>query len=253
MNNLAWLNGVTAIWMAVAVVAFPFLLKVTQPYGRHVSSNWGPMIGNRLGWIIQETPSMIFLSLFFFLGNGPKPPAIWMFWALWMIHYINRSFIFPLRTRTKNKQIPLLIVISAVCFNFVNGFVNGTFLGNFGGAYTNSIFTSAHFIVGAVVFSVGVFINNQSDTILIHLRKPGESGYKIPQGGLFRFISCPNHFGEIVEWFGFAMMVNSFPAWSFSLWTAVNLIPRALDHHRWYLQKFSDYPKSRKAVLPFVL
>ena len=247
------LNIITFTWMLVGILSFPLLLRVTQPYGRHVSNKWGPMIGNKLGWIIQEAPSMIFLSVFFFTGTGNKPKAVWFFWALWVAHYINRSIIFPLRTRTNNKQIPVLIVASAIFFNFMNGFVNGTFLGNFAGGYGDDYFTTPRFIVGLIVFVAGVFINNQADTILINLRKPGETGYKIPKGGLFGYISCPNHFGEMIEWLGFAILVGSLPAWSFALWTAINLIPRALDHHKWYHSKFSDYPKERKAVIPFII
>jgi len=211
------------------------------------------MMGNKLGWVMQEAPSMIFLTIFFLLGTGIKTHAAWFFWGLWVLHYINRSIIFPLRTRTNNKQIPVLIVASAIFFNLVNGFVNGTFLGNFAGGYTDDYFTSPRFIIGLLVFITGAFINNQSDTILINLRKPGETGYKLPQGGLFGLVSCPNMFGEIVEWLGFAIMVGSLPAWSFALWTAVNLIPRAIDHHKWYLEKFIDYPKARKAVIPFLV
>jgi hypothetical protein len=70
---------------------------------------------------------------------------------------------------------------------------------------------------------------------------------------LFEWISCPNLFGEIVEWFGFALMCWSLPALSFAIWTAANLIPRALSHHAWYRGHFPDYPQARRAVIPFVL
>jgi len=92
-----------------------------------------------------------------------------------------------------------------------------------------------------------------SDNRLIHLRKPDETGYKIPKGGLFRYISCPNLFGEMVEWAGFVLMCWSWPALSFAVWTAANLGPRALAHHRWYRSHFKDYPPERKAVVPFVI
>ncbi|NCX34980.1 MAG: hypothetical protein EBX23_06415, partial [Proteobacteria bacterium] len=29
--------------------------------------------------------------------------------------------------------------------------------------------------------------------------------------------------------------------------------PRALAHHKWYQEKFSDYPKSRKAIIPGII
>ena len=32
------------------------------------------------------------------------------------------------------------------------------------------------------------------------------------------------------------------PALAFAVWTLVNLLPRALHHHKWYQETFSDYP-----------
>ena len=48
-----------------------------------------------------------------------------------------------------------------------------------------------------------MFINIKSDNILINLRLNNNEEYSIPRGGLFKYISCPNHFGEIIEWFWF--------------------------------------------------
>lgn len=251
--TFATFSYLTLGWCALAVISFFFLLRQTQPYGRHTSTAWGPMISNKWGWVIQEAPSMIFLSIFFFIGTLHKTTVSYFLWALWVLHYINRSFIFPFRIKTEGKKIPVIIVLAAIGFNFFNGFFNGYFLGNLGSNYDISYFTSARFIIGIIFFVAGVYINNQSDTILINLRKPGETGYKIPTGGLFKYVSCPNHFGEIVEWFGFAILAGNLAGWSFALWTFCNLVPRTLDHHKWYLQKFPDYPKDRKAVIPFVL
>ena len=85
------------------------------------------------------------------------------------------------------------------------------------------------------------------------MRKPGETGYKIPKGGLFKYISCPNHFGEILEWIGFAIMCWNLAAFAFAIWTVANLIPRAVSHHKWYKENFENYPTKRKAVIPFLL
>jgi hypothetical protein len=37
------------------------------------------------------------------------------------------------------------------------------------------------------------------------------------------------------------------------VWTAANLVPRAVAHHRWYRERFADYPAERKALVPFLL
>ena len=108
-------------------------------------------------------------------------------------------------------------------------------------------------MAGTTLFAVGLFITVQSDTILRSLRTPGDSQYRIPQGGFFRWVSCPNYFGELLEWTGWALLTWSLPGLVFAAWTAANLIPRALSHHRWYRQTFPEYPAGRKAVIPGML
>ena len=145
--------------------------------------------------------------------------------------------------------MPISIAVSAFLFNCINGLLNGIYVGYF---LDSDINFNATFIIGAVLFIIGMTINIQSDNKLISLRKES-SGYKIPNGGMFRLISCPNHFGEIVEWCGFAIMAWSIPALTFAVWTFCNLSPRSMNHHEWYQEKFEDYPKNRKAVIPFLL
>ena len=108
-------------------------------------------------------------------------------------------------------------------------------------------------IVGSFLYLLGMAINWQSDGILINLRGPGETGYKIPHGGLFRYVTSPNYFGEMIEWLGFAIVSGSIAGFAFFFWTCANLIPRALNHHAWYQEQFDDYPKERHAVIPKLL
>ena len=131
---------------------------------------------------------MILFSLFFFVGSLRTTPVSYVFWVLWTAHYLNRSLIFPFRIRTEGKKIPILIVCSAIIFNFCNGFLNGYFLGNFGSNFDASYLFSPGFLFGFAIFVAGFVINNHSDAILISLRRPGETGYKIPTGGLFKYV-----------------------------------------------------------------
>lgn len=240
-------------WIVIGVLMFPVLLFVKQPYGRHTSENFGPMISNKLGWAIMELPSPIVFTLVFLMGGRDKDLVSWFLFALYNIHYFNRSVIYPLRLKTEGKKMPLVIALSAVFFNLINGFVNGYWLGTMSPGYGNEWFYDPRFIAGLGLFIGGFFINNRADQILLNLRAPGETGYKIPKGFLFDYITSPNYFGEILEWTGYALLCWSLPAFSFMIWAMVNLIPRALDHHKWYKQKFTDYPKERKAVFPFIL
>lgn len=240
-------------WIGIALVLFPIQLFVTAPYGRHISNRWGITIPNRLGWVVMEIVSPLVFGYFFLAGPVAKTLPMWLFFGLWVAHYFNRSILFPLRIRSSGKRIPLLIVLSAVGFNLMNGFTNGYYLGSLAPPYPIHWLASPQFILGMMLFLTGAGINLWADEKLMALRKPGESGYKIPKGGLFNYLSCPNHFGEILEWFGFALLTWNLAALGFAIWTAANLIPRAISHHRWYQQHFEDYPPARKAILPGLL
>ncbi len=242
----------TWIWMAVAVVTFFYLLRRNAPYGRHVEPGWGPTLDNRLGWFLMEFAVVIVFLTVLLWEKPPVSAIVWVFSGCFLLHYINRSIIFPLRLRTSGKRMPLAIVLSAIGFNLVNGFLLGYFFSHFAD-YPAGWWTDPRFIGGQILFWLGLGINWQSDNILIHLRKPGSTAYSIPRGGLFNKISCPNLFGEMLEWTGFALMTWSLPALAFIVWTIANLAPRAMAHHRWYLETFPDYPKDRKALIPFLL
>jgi hypothetical protein len=54
-------------------------------------------------------------------------------------------------------------------------------------------------------------------------------------------------------WTGFAIAAWSLPAVAFVIYTIANLAPRAVANHRWYHDKFPNYPAERRALIPFVL
>jgi 3-oxo-5-alpha-steroid 4-dehydrogenase 1 len=241
------------VWTLLGFAAFILLLFVTAPYGRHSRKDWGPNIPDRLAWFMMEFVSLLVFVLSFLLGPNGVQPVTWIFFAIYVGHYINRSIIWPLRTRTAGKQMPLVVALMALCFNLVNGFSNGYYFSAFARVYTWEWLFDLRFIFGMVVFAAGGFINWWSDQVLLDLRKGGKKGYFIPRGGMFRWISCPNFFGEILEWTGFAIMTWSPAALVFALWSFFNLVPRALDHHKWYKKTFPEYPMKRKAILPKLL
>ncbi|XP_033127754.1 3-oxo-5-alpha-steroid 4-dehydrogenase 1-like [Anneissia japonica] len=165
--------------------------------------------------------------------------------------YFVETLIFPCLIRG-GKDTPRSIFVIAISFCICNGYMQGRYLTQYA-EYPSNWISDYRFLFGVCLFFIGMFINLHSDYILRNLRKPGETGYKIPKGGMFNYISGANFFGEIVEWLGFAIAVWSFTAFSFFLFTLCNIGPRACHHHQYYRKKFDDYPKSRKAVIPFIL
>ena len=235
-------------WIILGVVIFIILLKIPAPYGKFSKTSWGPMIPSKLGWFVMEIISPVAFAYFFLTGLEEKSWITWVFFICWMGHYSNRSIIYPMRQKNPAKM-PLSIAVFALLFNIINGFINGYFLGSME-PYLIDYATNWNFILGIILFAVGMVINMQSDTILLKLRSENK-GYQIPRGGLFKYISYPNYFGEILEWTAFALMTWSWAGLSFMIWTMANLVPRAIKGHQWYHQQFDDYPKERKAIFPF--
>jgi protein-S-isoprenylcysteine O-methyltransferase Ste14 len=200
--------------------------------------------------MIMESPAVWLMILLFLLGPSEKSIPAWIMLGLFELHYVHRTLIFPFRTRTSGKKMPLLIAASAFFFQLVNVGFNGYALGWHADRYGDEWLHDPRFITGVLLFLVGWGINYWADDKLIHLRKPGETGYKIPRGGLFEYVSCPNFLGEVIEWAGWALLCWNLEGLSFWLWTAANLLPRAWSHHRWYREKFADYPAGRKIILP---
>ena len=109
--------------------------------------------------------------------------------------------------------------------------------------------------LGAVlgVFLAGFVINLHSDHVIRTLRKPGDTAFHIPRGGMFRYVTSANYFGELTEWVGWAILTFSWAGLVFAIWTFANLGPRANTHHQWYIENFGDaYPRNRKRMIPFV-
>lgn len=243
-NTLIWW------WIALGLIIMPLQFRIAAPYGRHTTLSWGPMIDNRIGWFVLEVPSLIIFSYFIITGNGFTMDFRGLLCFSFAGHYIYRALIFPMLIRTTNKKMPLTIATSAIFFNTVNASFNGYWLGSLSSESGHSFVIGTFQILGMILFVTGFSIHFWHDRYLIRLRRETNVGYVIPYGGLFKWVSCPNFLGEIIEWSGFAMMCWSLPAFSFLCWTCTNLIPRAWQHHRWYREHFNDYPKSRKAIIP---
>lgn len=241
---LAW--GV----IGVAALVFAALLFISAPYGRHARGGWGPTMPTRWAWVVMESPAVLAFIGIYCLGAQRASLAPLVLLGLWQLHYINRTFIYPFRIRSNGKRTAVSVVAMAIFFNIINAYLNARQLSELG-AYANSWLMDVRMIAGVLLFLGGRHINTKADAMLIALREEGD-GYRIPRGWLYEYISCPNYFGEVLQWCGFAIASWSWAGASFAVFTFANLVPRALSNHRWYLDKFPDYPRQRRAWLPLL-
>lgn len=244
------------VWGGIALISPIALLMIGElPISSRSAHSRLSFLGNidkRSGWILMEIPILITVLFYFLTGSSALNMSAIMVGAF-VCHYINRALIYPYRIKTQGKTMPVSIMLSSSLFYIINGYIIGYYFGNLK-TYTVEWLYDPRFILGLGLFILGFFINIQSDNILIRLRKPGETDYKIPYGGMYKYISCPNYFGEMIEWIGFAIMTWSIPGAVYALWVGLPLFAQGKLAHKWYIEKFgNDYPKNRKAIIPFLI
>lgn len=243
-----------ATWaeIVLAGAAFVALVFVAAPYGRHGQAGWGPTMPNSAGWVVMELPAVLGFLAVYLAGRDRFAAAPLILAGLWLVHYVPRTFVFPFRIRTRGKRIAAAIVGMGFAFNCLNAYVVARWLSELG-RYPASWPADPRFLTGALLFVAGFAVNQRADRMLIDLRRPGDTGYRVPEGWLYEYVACPNYLGEIVEWFGFALATWSLAGLAFALFTAANIGPRAVANLRWYRRSFPDYPPGRKALIPFLL
>jgi protein-S-isoprenylcysteine O-methyltransferase Ste14 len=242
----------SAIWVFVAVCTFIYLFYESAPYGRHIKNGWGIDIPARLGWIVMESPCVILMIAFSITVKGQLETIHQIFLLLWLAHYFHRSFIYPFAVEMTNPKMPISIALSAFFFNIINVSIQAFGIFYFT-EYTSDWILSPTFIAGLSLFLIGMFINLRSDYYIASMKKRKGPGYHIPNGFLYKYISAPNYFGEIIEWLGWAILTWSISGVIFLIWVIANLFPRAISHHIWYKNKFENYPQNRKAIIPGII
>ncbi|MDE7437647.1 MAG: DUF1295 domain-containing protein [Muribaculaceae bacterium] len=247
--------SVVGAMFCIAPIVFFALQYISAGYGIMYTPKWGPAVNNRLGWVLMESPAFLAMLLFWLLGPRRWDAAPMTMCFLFLFHYFQRSFIFPLLIKGKSRM-PLTIVAMGVIFNLINSYMIGGWLFFVAPAdtYPVSWLWDPRFVIGTVLFFAGMGINLHSDNIIRHLRKPGDTKHYIPRGGMYRYVTSANYLGEFIEWCGYAVLTWSVGGVAFAVWTFANLAPRARKLHARYISEFGDdYARlNRRYILPFI-
>ncbi|THH33036.1 hypothetical protein EUX98_g1140 [Antrodiella citrinella] len=282
-------------FIVIPAVVCPVNFFIDAPFGRFTpQTNSLFLVDGVKAWMIMESvvfPAFVYaflkspLSATSF-GSAPPltlahPPTFLA--SLYLIHYLNRAIISPLRTPSRSKS-HLLVPLLAVSYQVVNASLMGAYLSSSqADAYLQGAFKSPRFWAGIAVWALGLMGNILHDEVLLNIRRKAKAKgkareddsngknkqehYAIPHGYLYNYISFPNYFCEWAEWLGFA--IAAAPAPSFTSFAALllttqapyiffsseffTMIPRAWKGHQWYKNRFPDYPRERKAVIPFLI
>lgn len=177
-----------------------------------------------------------------------------IYWA-WVIHYGKRILETIFVHRFSHNTMPIR-----------NLFKNCTYYWGFAFyvAYhvNHPLWTEPLAIIsylGLAIWTICELGNLSIHLLLRDLRPAGSTVRKIPQPNgnpltnLFDLVSCPNYTYEVGAWLGYTLMSGCLPALLFTLAGFYQMSVWALGKHRNYKREFQDYPKKRKAIIPFIL
>ncbi len=252
----------TLMAIGLAFAAFVFIVSwfFPSPYGRFASERFGVSVDPRLGWLLMELPASLSFLYFFTRGQRHTQLVPMILGVMWCVHYANRGFFFPLSMRVAKGQkgsFSALVMITGWLVTSAHGYFHGAFFSQLGAHYDRAWLSDPRFIVGFALYYTAFVANLHSDWVIRNLRsreevERGEKIYRIPTGGLFRWVTSPSYLTELVAWAGFALCTWSLAGVFIFVISCANLIPRAIATHAWYQKRFEDYPKERKALIPLI-
>ena len=231
------------------------------PYGRFSAESMGFSLSPRLGWFLMELPATVSFVWFYLQGQNAMELVPMIFLGVWLLHYGNRGFVFPLLMRVAKGAkgtFGLLVVLAGWLVTTLHGYLNAVFISHLSDHLTTDWLTDPRFLIGMAIYLFGYIMNIHSDAIIRNLRSKeevanGERVYRIPRGGLFRYVTNPSYFTELLSFTGFAIATSSPGALFVLVVSTANLVPRAFQIHQWYLDKFADYPQDRKVLVPYIV
>ena len=254
-------DSVLTLSYGLVVLVFIGAAFAKSPYGRFASDSWGVSLSPRLGWFLMELPATLSFVWFYIHGRNATEFVPLIFLGIWLVHYGNRGFIFPLLMRVPkgaSNTFSLMVVSMGWLVTTLHGYLNAVFISHLSTHLTPDWLTDPRFIIGVSIYIFGFVMNIHTDAIIRNLRsreevERGEKVYRIPEGGLFRYVTNPSYFTELLSFAGFAIATWSLGAVFVLLVSAANLVPRAFQVHKWYQEKFDDYPSQRKVLIPFLV
>ena len=124
-----------------------------------------------LAWSLQELPALLF-PLLAVLEMGLHIRTLLL--LPFLLHYFNRSIVYPLRLSPSSRPVPVLTTLAAFAFCSYNGLLQSLAVANM----APRELSAAMSLVGVVVFLAGMITNLHADAVLRQLRGPGETGYR---------------------------------------------------------------------------
>lgn len=209
-------------------------------------------VPSRLGMFLLYFPAVLLFPLVVALSEGE--PTTWhlVCAALVSAHFGKRCLEALFVHKYSGVMNGVSVVMICGLYSILSGLLGWVAVTDVPATLVNSPEFTPLWIPGLAVWALGMAINAYHHILLANLRKPGETGYKVPEGGLFPWVACPHYLGELVAWWGFSLVFHHVAAFVVSLTMTFYLAGRAHNTLKWYRSKDLELPTGWKRLVPFV-
>ncbi|PVU90540.1 hypothetical protein BB561_004837 [Smittium simulii] len=222
----------------------------------------GPQISWTLVFLVEYAGPILIHSFFYHFSSlaygkvfeHSKPQKYLYFMALF--HYFKRELETVFVHRFSLSTMPYTNIFKNSAHYYILG---GLFIAypNYspilaeGSPFASSI-SDLTLYLSLSLFLFFEFSNLITHITLRNLRPAGTTIRNIPKGYGFDLVSCPNYLFEIMSWVAYSLISRAY-IWVFIAFSTFQMFSWAIKKHKRYIKDFSDYPKTRKAIFPYII
>jgi len=227
----------------------------------------GPQISWRTVFIVEYLGPLLIHPLFYYFpklwyGKDFEHSALQKYvFVFVLLHFAKRELETLFVHRFSNDTMPWFNIIkNSSHYHFLSGVLLAfdMYRAKFSASspyIVNTIRDNETFLwICAGIWAFSEISNLHTHLTLRSLRPEGSRKRAIPYGYGFNMVSVPNYFFEIFGWTVVSVMTGSLACWLFLAVSSGQMIIWALKKHRNYKKEFGkEYPRRRKAIIPFIL
>ncbi|KAF9103007.1 3-oxo-5a-steroid 4- dehydrogenase [Mortierella sp. AM989] len=221
----------------------------------------GPQISWRTVFLIEYGGPLLIHPLIYYLPSVFYRQTFehsWMqtvtYWMV-MLHFLKREYETLFVHRFSHGTMPFRNVFkNSAHYHLLSGLNLAYWVyGPWNAAGSKLAERSDALVYGCIaLFIFGELSNFHTHVTLRNLRPVGTRVRRVPRGYGFDWVSCPNYFFEAVSWLAVCILTMSWSAHLFFVVAVGQMYIWAIKKHKGYRKEFSDYPRGRKAMFPFI-
>lgn len=217
--------------------------------------NQGFQMFRRFIYFIEYFGPLVIILVYYFFRLTPQRANVTQNLATLMatFHYLKRVIESIYVHQFSFNYLPFMnLIINCTYYWGLFGFNIGHFV--LSPEFVESTAFGKYKIVFIILFFSAELQNLQCHLHLKNIKEENKGERAIPTKHGFELVSMANYFWEFLSWLFFSLYVNHPSAYVFCFAGLAIMSNWALKRHQEYKKTFGTrYPKSRKAIIPFIL